>query len=145
VIHNVYYICTFGLLEGKSTNAIPIQREQYDGTVHLFIGMGRSQSKSKFMTLIYIILIQILWINGSFCLWLNIAFDLHNHLEPNLWPFGALRILLAASTFSPAGYRRFLHHEDLRERRRPPTVALRGARSFFHNELAKHTKVSECW
>jgi hypothetical protein len=25
--------------------------------------------------------------------------------------------------------------EDLRQRSRPPTVALRGARSFFHNEL----------
>jgi hypothetical protein len=27
VIHNVYYICTFGLLEGESVNAIPNQRE----------------------------------------------------------------------------------------------------------------------
>jgi hypothetical protein len=28
--------------------------------------------------------------------------------------------------------------EDLRQRRRPPTVALRGARSFFHNEFFRN-------
>jgi hypothetical protein len=40
------YKCTFGLKEGKSTcvthKQMPSQREQYGGTVHLFIGMGRS-------------------------------------------------------------------------------------------------------
>jgi hypothetical protein len=41
----IYYICTFGLLEGESENIIPIQREQYRGNVHLFIGMGRSPKK----------------------------------------------------------------------------------------------------
>jgi hypothetical protein len=30
-----------------------IQREQYDATVHLFIGMGRSPSKSTFMSLTF--------------------------------------------------------------------------------------------
>jgi hypothetical protein len=53
LIHNVHYICTFGLLEDKSVNAIPIQHEQYGGTVHLFIGMGHSPSKSTFMTVIH--------------------------------------------------------------------------------------------
>jgi hypothetical protein len=38
LIHNAHYIDTFGLLEGKSVNAIPIRREHYEGIVHLFIG-----------------------------------------------------------------------------------------------------------
>jgi hypothetical protein len=37
LIHNAYYIDTFGLLKGKGVNAIPIQREQYGDIVHLFI------------------------------------------------------------------------------------------------------------
>jgi hypothetical protein len=37
-IHNAHYIDTFGLFEGRCVNVIPIQREQYGGTVHLFIG-----------------------------------------------------------------------------------------------------------
>jgi hypothetical protein len=52
VIPNVHYICTFGLLEGKSVNKFPIQRPQYGGTVHLFIGKEHSPRKSTFMTLI---------------------------------------------------------------------------------------------
>jgi hypothetical protein len=40
------YKCTFGLKEGKSTcvtqKQMPSQREQYGGTVHLFIGTGRN-------------------------------------------------------------------------------------------------------
>jgi hypothetical protein len=43
------YKCTFGLREGKSTSVtqkqMPSQREQYESTVHLFIGMGRSPCK----------------------------------------------------------------------------------------------------
>jgi hypothetical protein len=39
---------------------ITIQREQYDATVHLFIGTGRSPSEITFMTLnIYL---QTTWI-----------------------------------------------------------------------------------
>jgi hypothetical protein len=49
--HMKYYINTFGLLEGVGTRPIRIQREQYGGTVHLFIGMGRSPGKNTFMTL----------------------------------------------------------------------------------------------
>jgi hypothetical protein len=48
---NLYYIDTFGLFEGVDARAITIQREQYMGTVHLFIGMGRSPGKNTFMTL----------------------------------------------------------------------------------------------
>jgi hypothetical protein len=40
------YKCTFGLLEvekyKRDTKASTSQREQYGGTVHLFIGIGRS-------------------------------------------------------------------------------------------------------
>jgi hypothetical protein len=40
------YKCTFGLIDGKKykrdTKASTSQREQYGGTVHLFIGTGRS-------------------------------------------------------------------------------------------------------
>jgi hypothetical protein len=40
------YKCTFGLIEGKKykrdAKASTSQREQYRGTVHLFIGTGRS-------------------------------------------------------------------------------------------------------
>jgi hypothetical protein len=47
------YKCTFGLKEGKSTSVtqkrVPSQREQYENTVHLFIGTGRSPCKITFM------------------------------------------------------------------------------------------------
>jgi hypothetical protein len=43
------YKCTFGLKEGKSTSVtqkqMPRQREQYESTVHLFIGTSRSPCK----------------------------------------------------------------------------------------------------
>jgi hypothetical protein len=43
------YKCTFGLKEGKSTSVtqkqMPSPREQYRGTVHLFIGTGHSPYK----------------------------------------------------------------------------------------------------
>jgi hypothetical protein len=34
------------------TRVITIQREQYDVTVHLFIGMGRSPDKITFISLV---------------------------------------------------------------------------------------------
>jgi hypothetical protein len=37
-LQNLYYTDTFGLFEGFNARAITIQREQYGGTVHLFIG-----------------------------------------------------------------------------------------------------------
>jgi hypothetical protein len=43
------YRCTFGSKEGNSTSVtqkqMPSQREQYGGTVHLFIGAGHSPYK----------------------------------------------------------------------------------------------------
>ena len=55
------YKCTFGLKEGESTSVtqkqMPSQREQYGGTVHLFIGTGRSPCK--------ITLVPFTFINNS--------------------------------------------------------------------------------
>jgi hypothetical protein len=49
-------ICTFGLIEGKKSEndvqVITSQPEQYGGTVHLFIGTGRSPDKITFVSLI---------------------------------------------------------------------------------------------
>jgi hypothetical protein len=50
---NMYYIDTFGLLEGVDVRVITIQCEQYGATVHLFIGTGRSPGKSTFMSLTF--------------------------------------------------------------------------------------------
>jgi hypothetical protein len=48
------YIRTFGLTEDKESKCDvrvnTSQREQYGGTVHLFIGMGRSPVKITFMS-----------------------------------------------------------------------------------------------
>jgi hypothetical protein len=49
----MYYIDTFGLLEGVDMRVITIQRERYDATVHLFIGTRRSPVKSTFMPLTF--------------------------------------------------------------------------------------------
>ena len=47
------YKCTFGLKEGESTSVtqkqMPSQREQYGGTVHLFIDTRHSPYKITFM------------------------------------------------------------------------------------------------
>jgi hypothetical protein len=48
------YIDTFGLFEGVDVRAITIHREQYGGTVHLFIGTGHSPDKNTFMTLTFV-------------------------------------------------------------------------------------------
>jgi hypothetical protein len=51
----LYFIDTFGLTEGENVGdarAIKIQREQYEGTVHLFIGTGRSPDKITSMSLL---------------------------------------------------------------------------------------------
>jgi hypothetical protein len=51
---DLYYIDTFSLFEGVDARAITIQREQYECTVHLFIGTRRSPDKNTFMTLIFV-------------------------------------------------------------------------------------------
>jgi hypothetical protein len=51
---NLYYTDTFGLFEDADAKAITIQHEQYGATVHLFIGTGRSLSKSTFVSSTFI-------------------------------------------------------------------------------------------
>jgi hypothetical protein len=58
------YICTFGLTEGKKSKrdvrANTSQREQYGGTVHLFIDTGCSLCKITFMTFMFTIDLKII-------------------------------------------------------------------------------------
>jgi hypothetical protein len=53
------YIYTFGLTEGRKykrdAQASTSQREQYGGTIHLFIGTGRILCKITFMPFIFTI------------------------------------------------------------------------------------------
>jgi hypothetical protein len=53
------YIYTFGLTEGKKSKSNArmntSQREQYGGTVHLFIGAGRSLCKITYMPFMFTI------------------------------------------------------------------------------------------
>jgi hypothetical protein len=121
------YICTFGLIEGKSPSdvrAITSPHEQYRGTVHLFIGMGHSPDKITFMSLITnhnhdtnyqglcgLFLFKsvppfvssVSSCRSSF----NCSFDIHLHVTPACMSY----------------CRRCFCLEDLRWRRRPPTVA----------------------
>ena len=51
----MYFIDTFGSTEGENVRdagVITMQREQYMGIVHLFIGKGRRLDKITFMSLI---------------------------------------------------------------------------------------------
>jgi hypothetical protein len=52
----LYYIDTFGLSEGENVSdvrAITMQREQYDITIHLFIGMGYNPGKITYISLTF--------------------------------------------------------------------------------------------
>jgi hypothetical protein len=55
----VDYICIFGLREGEKSKrdaqVSTSQREQYGGTVHIFIGTGRSLCKITFMPFMFTI------------------------------------------------------------------------------------------
>jgi hypothetical protein len=48
------YVDTFSLFEGVDERAITIQREQYGGTVHLFIGTTCSPGKNTILTLTFV-------------------------------------------------------------------------------------------
>jgi hypothetical protein len=59
------YKCTFDLIEGKrykrDAKASTSQREQYEGTVHLFIGTRRSLYKITFMPFMFSIDIRTIY------------------------------------------------------------------------------------
>jgi hypothetical protein len=73
------------------------------------------------------------WILAHICY----AFDFaprtgcDSHLKLKVSSFVSLHMFIVASAFDLVAYKRYLRLEDLRQRRRPPTVALHGARSFF--------------
>jgi hypothetical protein len=51
----LYYTDTFGLPEGENVSdarVITIQREQYRGTVYLFIGTGRIPDKITYISML---------------------------------------------------------------------------------------------
>jgi hypothetical protein len=48
------YICTLSATEGKGKSKMQ-KREQYGGTVHLFIGTGRSLCEFTFMSFTFVI------------------------------------------------------------------------------------------
>jgi hypothetical protein len=111
---------------------ITSQHEQYGGTVHLFIGTGRSPDKITFVPLTtnHIHDTNYQGLCGLFIFksvppfvasvsscrsFFDCSFGKHLHVTP----------------VCMSSCRRCFCLEDLRCRRRPPTVALRGTRSFF--------------
>jgi hypothetical protein len=49
IIRIYIYIDTFDLFEGDNARAVTIQREQYGGTIHLFIGNSKGLYAITFM------------------------------------------------------------------------------------------------
>jgi hypothetical protein len=74
-------------------------------------------------------LTSIFLFDSTLCL--TFVVTLSRSCSPSSFP----HMFIVASAFDIVVYRQYLRLEDLRQRRRPPIVALRGARSFFHNEL----------
>jgi hypothetical protein len=108
------------------------QREQYGGTVHLFIGTGRNPVKITFISLItnYNHDINYQGLSGLFLFnlvlpFVSVASSCRSSLD---YSFGIYLHVVHVCIWP---CRRCFCLEDLRRKRRPPTVALRGARSFF--------------
>jgi molybdopterin biosynthesis enzyme MoaB len=113
-IKKIYYIDTFGLIEGVDMRVITIQREQYGGTVHLFIGTGHSPGENTFMTLICILNRNInhqgltsLFLFGSMSYLTFVAI-----LSRSCY------LLAIASAFVVIVFRQCLHLNDLRRGKR---------------------------
>jgi hypothetical protein len=131
--------------------AITIQHEQYGALVHLFIRTGHSLGKNTFMTLTYTHNHNINH-QGLSSLFL---FDLASCLTFVATLSRSCRSSAVASAFVVVTFRQCLRIENLRWRRGsspflvndifvlrtfgreedPQKYRLRGARSFFHNEL----------
>jgi hypothetical protein len=117
------------LFEGVDARVITIQREQYEGTVHLFIGTRRSPSKNTFMTSAYTYnpntnhqgLTSLFLFDSTLCL--TFVITLSRSCSPSAFP----RISIVASAFVLVTCRQYLRLEDHRQkrrRRRPPTSIL---------------------
>jgi hypothetical protein len=108
---------TFDLFEGVDARAITIQREQYMGTIHLFIGTRRSPSKNIFMTLTCTHNRNINH-QGLTSIFLC---DLASCLTFIATLSRSCRSSAVASAFDDVAFRQCLHLEGLRRRRRRPT------------------------
>jgi hypothetical protein len=101
------------------------QREQYGGTVHLFIVTGRSPSKNTFMALTCTYdpntkqqgLTSPFLLDSTLCL--TFVVTLSRRCSPLAFP----HMFVVASAFDLVVYRQYLRLVDLQQRRRPPTVA----------------------
>jgi hypothetical protein len=135
------YKCTFGSKEGKSTSVtqkqMPSQRDQYGGTVHLFIGMGDSSYKITSMPFTFgsnsIVIHRGL---NSLFIFKSVSFSaITTKLScPQLQRCVVLRILWASPTVVPIRVRRYLftHYtpetslnhvfEDLRKPKAPNSL-----------------------
>jgi hypothetical protein len=133
------YKCTFDLIEDKKykcdARASTSQREQYGGTVHLFIGTRRSLCKITFMPFIFTIDIRTIYrgLNSLFLfksvpfLLLSRSFLAHSFRTGSTFIPTMLFILWTA----PSRFRRFLYiyytrgnivnhvFEDLRKTKAP--------------------------
>ena len=122
------------------------QCEQYGGTVHLFIGTGRNPVKITFISLIsnYNHDTNYQGLSGLFLFKSVLPFvsDVSSCRSSLDYSFG-IYLWVVSAWIWPC--RRCFCLEDLRRRRRPPTVALRGARSFFvTSSIRENSKASKC-
>jgi hypothetical protein len=123
------------LFEGVDTRAIIIQREQYGGTVHLFIGTGHSPSKNTFMTLTcahnrninHQGLTSLFLFDSAPCL--TFVATLSQSCRPSA----------VALTFVVNALRQYLHLEDLRQGRGSSTSLLSMISSSWGPSAEKKT------
>jgi hypothetical protein len=112
------YKCTFSLIEGKKyrrdTKGSTSQREQYGGTVHLFIGTGRTLCEFTFMS-------STNYYNHNTCY--------HGPIGHFIFKSMRLAVRLRSSLIGSfdivpvLAFRRCFFSQDLRRRSGPPTIA----------------------
>jgi hypothetical protein len=122
---------------------VTIQREQYGGIVHLFIGTGRSPSKNTFMTSTYTYnpntkhqgLTSLFLFNLALCL--TFITTLSRSCSPLAFP----HMFVVASAFVLVAYRQYLRLEDLRQRRRSPTRLTHDINTRGINQISRDSLI----
>jgi hypothetical protein len=124
----LYFIDTFGSTEGDNVGDVGVmtmQREQYRGIVHLFIGTRRSPDEitSNYdHNIDYLGLYNLFLFKSVSCFTFNII----PSRSPFNRSFGFVRIIFGLYLHVAPAFilscRRCFCLEDLRRRRRPPTV-----------------------
>jgi hypothetical protein len=138
------YICTFGSMEGKKfkrdARASTGQREQYRGTVHLFIGTRRIPVKITFMsfTTSYNHDTNYHGSIGLFLFKLVQPFVSRHVAMPKLLD-GSFSVYLCAIFASVLILQRCFFLKDLRQRSRPPTGAFLRWRGIPRSPIANPT------